>query len=63
MYEKVKKFTIWIPLIGILLAVVFEKEIEASMYENYFDWGSPLLVLLSAIWQGLSVSYLVFLLI
>lgn len=59
-YEKIKKITIWIPFVGILLMLIFEKELNSKpMYEEYFEWGNESLVLISAFWQGLSTLYIV----
>lgn len=58
MYEKIKKITIWIPLIGVILMIVFEKNMEdVPMYDLYFDWGSPLLVPISAVWQAVCIIF------
>jgi hypothetical protein len=59
MYEKIKRITIWIPALGVLLMLMCEKELNnKSMYDEYFEWGSPLLVLISAFWQAISVCYI-----
>ena len=59
MYEKVKKITIWIPVLGVVLMSLFEKDQQKPIYDSYFDWGSPLLVPISLIWQIMWIGYIV----
>ena len=60
MYEKIKRFTVWIPILGLLLVIICEKDIQnKSMYDEYFEWGSPLLVLISIFWQSIISAYII----
>lgn len=59
MYDKIKKVTIWMPVLGVLLMLICEKNWHTSMYDDYFDWGSPLLVIISAVWQYVSIGYII----
>lgn len=55
MYEKIKKVTVWIPILGWLLVVFFEKNKNKSMYDEYFQWGGVWLVPISALWHGVVI--------
>ena len=49
---KVKKILIWIPLLGIIIPLIFDYEDRReSIYDLYFDYGSPILVLISVLWH------------
>jgi len=54
---KIKKILIWIPLIGVLTVLLFSKSYSAEpMYDEYFDYGHPSLVVISAMWQGITTG-------
>jgi len=57
-YQVIKKVLIWIPIIGFVM-VLFEKNLKSkSMYDEFFDYGSPLLVIVSAFWHAIPSAYL-----
>ena len=55
MYEKIKKVTVWIPILGWLLVIFFEKNKNKSMYDEYFQWGSVWLIPISILWHSIFV--------
>lgn len=54
-----KRIVIWVPLLGVLILPFIQKDDDASMYEEYFDYGSPFLIVVSLIWQSISSIYVI----
>lgn len=58
---KWRKILIWVPLLALFI-VFFSKNLKGSVYYEYFDYGTPWLVIINILWQGIS-SFAIFTLI